>query len=435
MSENEKSECGGSFAKALRTLGNNMDGLREFVTTVESYLKERQMKIAEKNASHLTPFYLAMRKLNPEDFPTTKVSDEEVTKRFKGDISINVKDEGDGGKTAQIRISGEGKKDFDRAMAELGKNNQSIQLLYSNTLISLLSSVELFLSQLIHLYYRQFPEAVTSKDKVFSFEDLKGFDSVEDARAYLIEAKVENVLRGSFEDWMSFFKTQPKLSMGYLNSAEAQLTEACQRRNLIVHNGGIVNSIYLSKVLPEIAKKNKKGDQLLVSPKYLKDRVDLFELNGSLIAFEMWKKLSPTDEKRGQSLINIIFSHLSAGRWAVSEGLAFFLMNDKEMSEESILIGKLNYWLSVKRQNRWAEIKTAAEDEDMSAKSQRFQLGWLALCEKLDEFFTLLPKVISSKQLSREELRDFPIFEEVRKDKRCNKFLPKELEKAKQTEK
>jgi hypothetical protein len=435
MNENEKSECGVSFAKALRTLTNNMEGLREFVTTVESYLKERQMKIVEKNASHLTPFYLAMRKLNPEDFPTTKVSDEEAAKRFKGEISISVKDEGDGKKTAQIKISGEGGKDFDRAMEELGKNNQSIQLLYSNTLISLLSSVELFLSQLIHLYYRQFPEAVTSKDKVFSFEDLKGFDSVEDARTYLIEAKVENVLRGSFEDWMSFFKTHPKLSMGYLNSAEAQLTEACQRRNLIVHNGGIVNSIYLSKVLPEIAKKNKKGDQLLVSPKYLKDRVDLFELNGSLIAFEMWKKLSPVDERRGQSLIDITFSHLCAERWVVSEGMAFFLMNDKEMSEESILIGKLNYWLSVKRQNRWAEIKAAAEDEDMSAKSQRFQLGWLALCEKADEFFTLLPKVIKSKQLSREELRDFPIFEEFRKDKRCNKFLPKELDKAKQTEK
>ncbi len=153
------------------------------------------MKIVEKNASNLTPFYLAMRKLKPEDFPTAKLSDEEVAKRFKGNISINVKDEGDGKKTAQIKISGEGEKDFDRAMAELRKA------------------------------------------------------------------------------------------------------------------------------------------------------------------------------------------------------------------------------------------------EDMSAKSQRFQLGWLALCEKFDELFPLLPKVIKSKQLSREELRDFPIFEEVRKDKRCNKFLPKELEKVKQIEK
>ena len=139
--------------------------------------------------------------------------------------------------------------------------------------------------------------------------------------------------------------------------------------------------------------------------------------------------------KCGTSLVDITFSHLCAKRWPVFEGLAYFLMNDKEMSEEQILIGKLNYWLSVKRQNRWAEVKTAAEAEDMSAKSQRFQLGWLALCKKTDEFFPLLPKVIKSKQLLSEELRDFPIFEEIRKDTRCKKFLPKEAANEKRTSK
>ena len=72
---------------------------------------------------------------------------------------------------------------------------------------------------------------------------------------------------------------------------------------------------------------------------------------------------------------------------------------------------------------------------DMSAKSQRFQLGWLALCEKADGFFPLLPKVIKSKQFFKEELRDFPIFEEIRKDTRCKKFLPKEAAKEKRTSK
>jgi len=126
-----------------------------------------------------------MRKLNPKDFPPSKLTDEEIAKRFKGNISISVKNGASGNRAAQIKITGEGEKDFDRAMKELGKSSQSINLLYSNTLISLLSSVELFLSQLIHIYYRQFPDAVTSKDKVFSFDDLKGFDSVEDARSYL----------------------------------------------------------------------------------------------------------------------------------------------------------------------------------------------------------------------------------------------------------
>jgi hypothetical protein len=429
MSESINTDCGASFTRALHTLIESMEGLREFTTTVESYLKGRQSKLIERNAAHLTPLFLVARKLIPDQLPASDISDDEIAKKFKGHVSLNLKEDPKGNKSVELNVSGEGKKDFERAMKELRKSNESMHLLYSNTLISMLSSVELFLSKLIHLYYRQFPDAVTSKDKVFSFEDLKAFDTVEDARAYLIESRVENVLRGSFEDWISFFKNHPKLSMGYLDSAAALLTEACQRRNLIVHNGGIVNSIYLSKIPPAIAKEHKKGDQLTVSPEYLKERLNLFELNGLLIAFEMWKKLAPDDESRGKSLVDIAFTHLCAKRWAISEGLAYFLMNDKEMPEQYIILGRLNYWLSLKRQNRWAEVKDAAEAEDMSAKSQRYQLGWLALCEKNEHFFKTLPKVLKSKEILEEELRAFPIFEEMRKDARCTKFLPKESKK------
>jgi len=57
MSENKNSDCGALFKKALRTLTDSMEGLRDFVTVVESYLKERQMKIVAKHASGLVPFF------------------------------------------------------------------------------------------------------------------------------------------------------------------------------------------------------------------------------------------------------------------------------------------------------------------------------------------------------------------------------------------
>jgi hypothetical protein len=203
------------FKKPIIAFTQNMEALRDFVTIVAASLKEREQKIFKEHASHLAPLFLAFRKLDPKAFPEGKFSDEEIAKRFEGKISVNVKDEGDGKKSAQIQISGSGERDFDTAMKELQKNHLSTSLLYSSTLISMMSAVELFLSRLIHLYFQNFPDAIGGKDKIFSLEDLKGFDSIQDASAHIVETRVESVLRGSFEDWVIFFKTHPKLSMGY----------------------------------------------------------------------------------------------------------------------------------------------------------------------------------------------------------------------------
>ena len=75
----------------------------------------------------------------------------------------------------------------------------------------------------------------------------------------MIEQRVEDVLRGSFEEWISFLKNQFKLEMGYIEKWQHKLVEIIQRRNLLVHNGGNINSIYRRKVAPELQSCNSKN--------------------------------------------------------------------------------------------------------------------------------------------------------------------------------
>src|SRR5258706_806350 len=123
------------------------------------------------------------------------------------------------------------------------KTEKQKELLYKSSLINLTSTVELFLSQLLHFYFDRFPDAVGSEIKFFSLDDLKSLGSIEDAKKHLIESKVEAVLRESLEDWLRFWKERVKLSMGYMDTVRDQLIEVYQRRNLLIHNGGRVNSI------------------------------------------------------------------------------------------------------------------------------------------------------------------------------------------------
>ena len=298
-------------------------------------------------------------------------------------------------------------------------------LLYKNSLVTLTSTVELFLSQLLHFYFDRFPEAVGAHEKFFSLDDLKALGSIEDAKQHLIESEGEDVLRGSLEDWIRFLKERVNLSMGYLNAAKDNLIEVYQRRNLLIHNGGRVNSIYLSKVKRHLTESLARDEVLDVPPEYLSAAIELFELNFMLIGAELWKKLNPIDEERPTTLINIAFSHLLKERWRIAEGLSYFVMSDKQISERSQMIGQLNYWQSVKWQGRFEDIRKEVEQADFSARDSLYQLGQLALLNKNEAFFSLLPDVLRSGKLTIEDLRAWPVFREMREDPAYNLFIPK----------
>jgi hypothetical protein len=317
-------------------------------------------------------------------------------------------------------------------MKAMTSHHRSYELLYESTLISLLSSVELFFSRIMHFNFTKFPGLVGGKDKVFSFDELTLFGSVEDARTYLIESRVENLLRDSFEEWITQTKKMCNLTAGYLEPHWEELCETWQRRNLIIHNGGVVNGIYLAKVKQRKDKPLKKGDKLRVSPSYLRKRFDLFELNCLLLAFDLWKKLSPKDELRSNSLMGIGYDRLEAKNWQVAEGLSRFLAGEKNLPEAYQLVGKFNFWQSVKRQNRWSEIKEEVEQEEIDSKSARFRLAWYSLTERKDEFFKLLPSVLKSEEISSEELMTWPIFEDMRSDERYKKYAAKKTRVPKQ---
>ena len=418
------------FAKHIRTFADTLDGLRAFVDLVQPFLDKKSREASKKHAPNLVPLLLGMAKTNPDILKSLKLDETQLRESFDGNIKV---EQGKGGDQPSftIQVSGPQSSDFDQAMAEVGQAKERVSLLYQNSLISLISAVECFLSQIIHTYYDAVPDAMSDKDKVFSFDDLSNFDSVEDARLYLIEKKVTDLMRGSFTDWISFFRSQAGLSMSYLDPFMDTLVETCERRNLLVHNAGIVNSIYLSKVSAELRKGKRKGNKLHLTRKYLDQRIDYFELYSILIVSELWKKLKPEDHSRSDILSYVGYRHILQARWGITEGIGYLMMQDKKMKEPARLVGALNYWLAVKRQGRWDEVKKQAEAEDFSAKGARYQLGHLALLEKKKAFFDLVPVALSGKEISLDELREFPILEDMRRDRRFAKYKAAKTKKAK----
>ncbi len=410
------------FTRQIANFAQNLDGLRSFVDLVAPFLDKKGRQTTKRHVKTLIPLILGFAKSNPKFLKETGFTEAELREFVKGDIKIE-SGRGDDKPSFSISVSGPQSRAVGAAISEIGAARQRILLLYQNSLISLISAVECFLSQIIHAYFGTVSEAVSGSDKVLSFDDLKNFNSVEDARTYLIEKKVAALMRRAFTDWIGFFRLKAGLSMSYLDPYMDTLVETYERRNLLVHNAGVVNTIYLSKVSSNLRKGKKKGSRLQVSRKYLDERIDYFEKYSLLIAAELWKKLKPRARKRGSVLAEVIYQHVLGGRWSVAEGLSYFLMNDKQMPEPLQLVATLNFWLSLKRQGKWEEIKEDVEQQDFTAKGLRFQLARLSLLERKDDFLKLAPRAIRGEDVRKEELLEFPIFEEMRSTRRFKELL------------
>ena len=418
------------FGKHIGQLTNTLSSLRTFVKLVGQFLDQRTEKVLERRAKELGPFIIALNELDSDTFKQPPEVTRRMRKLFAGRMRIS-KDKDRNGLTLRLKYARDARALKD-AMHEFHTSCQHPDLLLRSALISLISAVECYLAQVIYTYYESIPNAMPEKDKVFSFSDLKKFESIQDARTYLIEKKVTDLMRGSFSDWVAFFKEGPHLSMSYLEPYMDILSETCERRNLLVHNAGIANSIYLAKVAPQLRQGIKNGATICLTEKYLFERIDYFELHSLLIAAELWKKLKEKDPSRSLGLIGLTYQHLLEGRWAVGQGIAFFVMNDKQASEESRLMSTMNYWLCRKRQGDWDSVKQEVATADFSAKGLRYQLALLSLTENSDEFFKVLPRAIQSKDISQKELSEFPIFEEMRRDVRMSHFanaVPKKQKK------
>lgn len=424
------------FDKHIAEFNKNIIGLREFVDLIDPFLSERHSEQNRKfNTVLMSGFInnlLATKKEweidEKEGYLKKKEELEaEIINIYKKPINVTVDFEMDENQFDQqekqiLKLSISAEKGIEKDILNYGKGKNHISILYKSSLISLLSSVEWFFSQILHYYYDKFPESTGIQKKTMTLSDLKNFGSIDDAEKYLIDSKIEEILRGSFDSWIALMKTDLSLKLGYLDIIENELIEIYQRRNLLVHNGGVVNSIYISKVKDTYRQNVNLNDVLDVDKIYLDNAICKLQKTFILIASELWKKLDKDDKIRGDVLSDIVYENLLKSRWDICEGLAYFIINDAQLQPTDKVVAQLNYWLCMKRTNRLDQVSKELEKADYSDKKEIFQLGLFALRNEKELFFEKLPIALDSRQLNIERLEEFPIFEEIRQTDEYEKF-------------
>lgn len=129
------------------------------------------------------------------------------------------------------------------------KNGTNIYSLVSESLlIELIAIFEDFIQNTLkHLLHKK-PELALSKDKQINASDLLNFKNIDELKEKLINEKIHKMMYRRLKSIVDFIERGYGTKFDLGDDLFTQLYEFKEKRNLIIHNRGIVNEIFLSSL-------------------------------------------------------------------------------------------------------------------------------------------------------------------------------------------
>lgn len=289
-------------------------------------------------------------------------------------------------------------------------------ILRDSTIITLMSHVEAVIADLIHAYYTRFPAAMPADERTLSLNDLRDLGNIEEAERFLIAKEVDSLLRESLETQFDYFRKRFKVDLNPLDPFLNRIVEINLRRNLFVHNRGLVNRTYVTR-LPEGLRPESTltlGEKLTTDEEYIAQAIDMAELCGIILITQCWRKWEKTEAEAAEGfLVDSLFETLQDRRNQLVESLAEFAYT-LEMSEAGQRVACINHAIALRDSSRPDEVPIVLARHDWSATSLRFKLAIHAVLNEEDELYRLLPRAVAAEEIKKEELSNWPLFRPFR---------------------
>lgn len=393
---------------------NSIHSLRFYVNSVDPIIMKKDELL--DNDSTLAMLMIIAKELKiknkstdelefPEDFP------DDLTQKIKASLEYfsDIVDISMDGKTGRYRSVPKTVKES-YIKIEASKNQRDI--LYSGSLMLLVTYFEGTIAKILKTDLQRHPKRLSLDTKTVSYKMLELSNSIEDVRNLLIEDEVMAMMYKSVSDWIEYFRKNIKLKLDYATNVLPELIEIIARRNIIVHNEGIVNNQYMNIVLKDYRSNVKIGDFLFVDKQYILNAINLVESICMSIILEIWISEGGKDHKEIEKILAIIFDeYLIFENWEKAKILYEVCLKSNKLQLADELICKINRWQCYKWMDRFNEIEKEVKDLDVTACQPRYKLGVLALLDKYEDFFAYYEE---QDDLKEDELREWPLFRGVR---------------------
>jgi hypothetical protein len=305
-----------------------------------------------------------------------------------------------------------------------------VEVLHRSALIMLASYFDCFLSDLISGYYIIHPEGL-DKELSISASELRSCADIEEALELIVNKKIENISYKGLEDQKAFMKNFLKIDLKENLIDWNLINETIERRNILVHNNGIINNRYLKRVsvsgVQEESQTIKLGERLIVSDEYFNKVIDEILVASVIlmqICWRKWMKDSAKDADR--NLLSHFFPMKVLGQYDVLKRLGLFAKEIKVHGDGTRHELDMYYCLAIKEKGESAKLKEELSKFDESTLTPHEMLYVSGLKNDIASFYENLKKPDSVKGMIKTEFLRDPIF----KDFRSNDSYEKMIEEA-----
>lgn len=249
-----------------------------------------------------------------------------------------------------------------------------VSLQFESALLTLTNAFEAFFQVILECSYDTVLKNKIDKQTA-EFSEIRNLSSIEEVKSLYMVKVTEEIKRGPVVSWFKCFK-----GMGFNEdkSDEDQiqkLAEVFDVRNLIVHNGGLVNSKY-RKQHPE--SKHKINSPISISKKYLENTIRTMRYIYVDLVFCTWPKISkcalPNQELDTMFDVDLdLLSPESAESFRIYKKLKNVLLKEDHKQQVTLMSPRkfsayFNYLLNV----QWH----ASPDSDDIKESKKL-IAWL----------------------------------------------------------
>lgn len=296
------------------------------------------------------------------------------------------------------------------------------QLLPGSLLVTLVSRYDAFLGRLIRTMVLTRPELLKSSERTLSLSQLLDLGDFDSARDCLIEKEIEFVLRKSHDDHFQWLESRLGIPLRKDLPSWKCFVELTERRNLLVHNDGLVSHQYLANCKEHGVPLHScsVGDKLGAPPSYYIQACDCILEIAVKLTQVVWRKLLPDEREPADTALNETCFELL---FHENYGLAYELLRfanvilKSHASERHRLVFLINWAQACKWLNKEQECQELLNKEDWSAKESDFRLCVSVLRENYADAVSIMKQCGTNGSIKAEDFREWPLFRKARREK------------------
>ena len=294
-----------------------------------------------------------------------------------------------------------------------------------NALVGLVSRYDEFLSSILKNAYRKNPERATASDKSLTYADLLTLDSLDDVVELFIAEVIDNLLRESHEKQLETIDREFKTGIIEHFLEFPQFIEIMERRNLLVHAGGIASKYYVKKCREVGCKKEdlpKEGTPLHVKEDYFQASVLSLSELAVRLGYSLACRVYPDmlDDIHEHLLKEVGFPLLVSEEWELARRVFSFALfwPDKYAPEDfHFRHYVVNTALALRQLKRHDEAIELLNKYDWSSQEPKFLLAVAVLRHEWAQAERIMSDMNGEEPFEEDDFRTWPIFKEFRETK------------------